>query len=106
MKHLAILGGGIAGLSVGYYAKKNGIPFTIYEEKARIGGNAITFKHSDFFFDSGAHRIHDKDPKVTKEIYDLLKLGESKTVNAHDLALASDQERFEHAFFRVGRRDH
>ncbi|UCD83821.1 MAG: FAD-dependent oxidoreductase [Deltaproteobacteria bacterium] len=70
--HITILGGGMAGLSVGYYAKKNGLPFTIYEANNRIGGNCITLKHGDFLFDSGAHRLHDRAPEVMKELKELL----------------------------------
>jgi protoporphyrinogen oxidase len=70
--HITILGGGPAGLAAGYYAKKNGIPFTIYEASGRTGGNAITLEHGDFRFDSGAHRFHDKDREVTGEIKNLL----------------------------------
>lgn len=71
-RHITILGGGPAGLSAGYYAKQNGLPFTIYEARERIGGNAITLKHGDFLFDSGAHRFHDKDREITREIRDLV----------------------------------
>ncbi len=71
--HITILGGGPAGLAVGYYAKRYGLPFTIYETSNRIGGNSITLKHGDFLFDSGAHRFHDKDAEVTKEVKKLLE---------------------------------
>jgi len=67
-----ILGGGISGLAVGYYARKNAIPFTIYEANSIIGGNCITFRHGDFLFDSGAHRFHCKDKEITNEIKTLL----------------------------------
>lgn len=70
--HISILGGGPAGLAVGYYAKKKGIPFTIYEATNRVGGNCVTLKHGDFLFDSGAHRFHDGDAEVTEEIIRLL----------------------------------
>jgi protoporphyrinogen oxidase len=70
--HITILGGGLAGLAVGYYARKRGLPFTIYEARNRLGGNAITLKHGDFLFDSGAHRLHDRDREVTKEVQKLL----------------------------------
>lgn len=70
--HIAILGGGPAGLSVGYYAHQNQLPFTLYEAGQRIGGNCVTFRHGDFLFDSGAHRFHDKDPEVTNEVKSLL----------------------------------
>jgi protoporphyrinogen oxidase len=69
--HISILGGGLAGLSVGYYAAKNGMPFTIHEASDQIGGNSVTFKHGDFLFDSGAHRFHDKDDEITGEVKDL-----------------------------------
>lgn len=69
---LTILGGGPAGLAAGYYAKKNRLPFTIYEAISLLGGNCTTFKHKDFSFDSGAHRFHDQDADVTKETKNLL----------------------------------
>ena len=36
------------------------------------GGNAITFRHGAFLFDSGAHRLHDKYPDVTRDLQALL----------------------------------
>lgn len=71
-KHITILGGGPAGLAAGYYARKKNLPITIYEANNYIGGNAITFRYGNFFFDSGAHRFHDKDPQSTRDLKDLL----------------------------------
>jgi len=71
-KHISILGGGPGGLALGYYAKKKGMPFTIFEAKDRIGGNCITFAWRDFRLDSGAHRFHDKDSEMTATIKSLL----------------------------------
>ena len=62
----------MAGLAAGYYAKKNGLPFAVYETAKRVGGNCLTLTHGDFRFDSGAHRFHDKEPAVTREVTDLL----------------------------------
>ena len=70
--HITVFGGGSAGLAVGYYAKKNTFPFTIHEASDHIGGNCITFKHGDFLFDSGAHRLHDRDAEVTEELKNLI----------------------------------
>ena len=70
--HLTILGGGPAGLAAGYFARKEGIPFTLFEANHRLGGNAVTYRHGEFLFDSGAHRFHDKDPEITQEIKTLL----------------------------------
>jgi protoporphyrinogen oxidase len=64
--NIVVLGGGVAGLSVAYYAKINGLSFKVYEALNRIGGNCITIKHGDFLFDSGAHRFHDKNEEATK----------------------------------------
>ena len=83
--NLHILGGGPAGLTTGYYAKKYGLlNFTIFEAGEHTGGNCRTLKikgadckfgslqNNDFRFDTGAHRFHDKDPQVTKAVKTLL----------------------------------
>ena len=71
-ERLTILGGGLAGLSAGYHARINGTPFTIFEASDRPGGNCLTLTHGPFRFDSGAHRLHDKDPETTTEMKRLL----------------------------------
>lgn len=70
--HLTVLGGGAAGLAVGFYARRAGIPFDIYEASDRPGGNCVTLWRGDFAYDSGAHRLHDKDPEVTADLQELL----------------------------------
>jgi len=70
--YLTILGGGPAGLAAGYYAKKAGLTFTVYEASKQVGGNCTTLKHGNFSFDTGAHRFHNKDAEVTREIQELL----------------------------------
>jgi protoporphyrinogen oxidase len=60
------------GLSVGYFARKVGLDVELFERNSFVGGNAITFRHGDFLFDSGAHRFHDKDDEMTKELLALL----------------------------------
>ncbi|MDY0040987.1 MAG: FAD-dependent oxidoreductase [Desulforhabdus sp.] len=69
---LTILGGGMAGLAVAYYATKRQIPLVLYEAANRVGGNTVTLQQGDFLYDSGAHRVHDRDPSVTTEIKTLL----------------------------------
>ena len=70
---ITIIGGGPAGLASAYYAKKNGIEFIVYEASDSFGGNCQTIKYNNFFFDTGAHRLHDKDHETTKLFKDLLK---------------------------------
>jgi protoporphyrinogen oxidase len=72
MDKLIILGAGAGGLAAGYYARKNGVPFTIYEASERIGGNSTTLQYKGFLFDSGAHRFHDRYPEITREMQMLL----------------------------------
>ena len=70
--HITVLGGGPAGLAVGYYARRRGLPFTIFEAGPRVGGNCTTRQVGDFRYDSGAHRLHDRDPEITRELRGLL----------------------------------
>ena len=39
MKKVAIVGGGVAGLTAGIFALKNGLSCDIYEKNAVMGGN-------------------------------------------------------------------
>lgn len=70
--HLEILGGGPAGIGIGYYAKIKKIPFSIYELSNRVGGNCKTIINGDYRYDTGAHRLHDKFDDITDEIKKLL----------------------------------
>lgn len=69
---LTILGGGITGLAVGSYARLRGVPATVLEAQPRPGGLSSTFEHDGFRFDSGAHRFHDKDASITRDVRRLL----------------------------------
>src|SRR5579871_1915758 len=69
---LTILGAGVAGLATGHYARQRGLPFSIFEAAARVGGNAATLRHGEFLFDTGAHRLHDRFSQVTEEVKRLL----------------------------------
>ncbi len=71
-RKFTVLGGGPAGLAVGFYGQSAGFTFRIDEAQNRVGGNCITLQHGEFRFDSGAHRFHHKDPQVTAEIRQLL----------------------------------
>ena len=69
---ITVLGGGIAGLAVGHFARRRGLSFTILEAGQEPGGNCRTLRSGDFLFDTGAHRLHDQDPSVTAEVRSLL----------------------------------
>lgn len=69
---LRILGGGPAGMAAAWYACRAGVPATLYEASGEPGGNARTLHHGPFAYDTGAHRLHDKDPAVTRDWRELL----------------------------------
>ncbi len=70
--NLTILGGGISGISAAYYAHQKKYPFDLYEAESRLGGNCSTTSRDGFSWDSGAHRLHDKDPEITGDLTALL----------------------------------
>ena len=71
-KCLDILGAGPAGLGVGYYAKKNKIPVSIFELSNSVGGNSRTILNGEFRYDTGAHRLHNKHNRVTQMVKELI----------------------------------
>ena len=71
-KITTVLGGGPAGLAVGYYARKRSLPVVIVEQASGWGGHCVTFEWDGFRYDSGAHRFHDRDPEITREVLELM----------------------------------
>ncbi len=69
---IAVLGGGPAGLAAGLYARRRGLDVRLYEASAQVGGNARTLQLGPFRYDTGAHRFHDKNPRVTADVKALL----------------------------------
>ena len=52
-QNIAIIGAGITGLSLGYYLKQAGIPFTIFEKAGRTGGVIKTKQQNGFIYETG-----------------------------------------------------
>lgn len=55
-----------------FYARKAGIPFSLFEASEKVGGNCTTLSWGEFRYDTGAHRFHDKDHGVTRDLRELL----------------------------------
>ncbi len=70
--HVAILGGGPAGLGVAFYAHRAGLPFVLYEGSSQPGGMCRTLRCGEHLYDSGAHRFHDRDPEITRDLVALM----------------------------------
>lgn len=71
---VAILGGGIAGLSTGYFLKKGGFEsFDLIEATDDTGGLCRSICLNECFFDiSGSHVIHSKDSEILDFMLSLL----------------------------------
>lgn len=69
---ILVLGGGVAGLAVAYFLKQQGRSPMVFEAGSTPGGNCRTVQWGEFRFDTGAHRIHDKDPDITRMLTQLM----------------------------------
>ena len=64
--HVAIIGGGPAGLSAGYALSQSGVPVTVLEQFPVVGGLARTVEFEGHHFDIGPHRFFTKSVEVNK----------------------------------------
>lgn len=69
---LTLLGGGPAGLAVAHYAQAARVPFSLYERADETGGLCRTLRCGAHRYDTGAHRLHDRDPEITRDLAALL----------------------------------
>lgn len=84
-KPVAIVGGGIAGLTAANFLKRKDIPFILFEAGSQIAGLAMSFKDDDGFSnDFGAHFITNRLASaigVEKECRTVKYYGESVWLN-------------------------
>jgi protoporphyrinogen oxidase len=69
---LIILGGGPAGVAVAYYANQAQRSFALFERSSVLGGLCRTLTCGSHRYDTGAHRFHDRDPEITRDLRLLL----------------------------------
>jgi oxygen-dependent protoporphyrinogen oxidase len=81
---IAIIGGGLAGLTAAVVLRRRGIPFRLYEAAPKIGGLASSFEDEDgFSHDFGAHFITNRFAAalgIEDECVDVTRYGESVVV--------------------------
>lgn len=70
MKSVAIIGGGITGLTAGFYLQRAGIPVTVYEASGRVGGAIQTLRHGGYLAEFGPNTILETSPKITQLVND------------------------------------
>jgi protoporphyrinogen/coproporphyrinogen III oxidase len=71
MKSVAIIGTGITGLTAAFYLKRKGVPVTVYEAGARVGGVIQSSRQNGFLAESGPNTILETSPKISELIRDL-----------------------------------
>ncbi|HMA34097.1 MAG TPA: FAD-dependent oxidoreductase [Chloroflexia bacterium] len=55
---VVVVGGGLAGLSAAGYLARAGVPVTLFEQAAGLGGRAATQQYADYCFNRGIHALY------------------------------------------------
>ena len=71
MTPVAIVGGGITGLTAAYYLQQKNIPVTVYESSARTGGMIQTVASGGFLAEQGPNTILETSAAVSGLVKDL-----------------------------------
>jgi protoporphyrinogen oxidase len=72
VKRVAVLGGGLAGLSAGYILKDSAMDLKIFEAESSVGGASKTIQHNGFLFDLGGHRFYSKKKEINDFVCEIL----------------------------------
>jgi phytoene dehydrogenase-like protein len=69
-KEIAIIGGGLAGLTAAVYLARNGKNVTVIEKSSEFGGRSRTTLKDKFYFNQGAHALYLNGiaPKILDEL--------------------------------------
>src|ERR1041385_4184000 len=70
MKPVAVIGGGIAGLTAAFYLQRKGIPVTLYEAGDRVGGVIQSLRQDGFLAEFGPNTILETSPKISQLVRD------------------------------------
>jgi len=86
MKKVIIIGGGIAGLTAGIYAKQSGFDTTILEMHSIPGGNCTSWKREGYLFEGGMHWLtgSGKDLPLCKAWHEVGALNDATPVYYRD----------------------
>lgn len=92
MKKVVIIGGGVAGLSAGIYARKAGFEAAVYEKNAVVGGQCTGWKRKGYVIDNCIHWLTGtkKDTPLYELWEDLGVLGDDIDVIQPELFYAAE----------------
>ena len=71
MNPVAIIGGGITGLTAAFRLSQGRIPVTLYEAGNRVGGPMQTINENGYLSEYGPNTILETSPKIASLIHDL-----------------------------------
>lgn len=66
MKSVAIIGGGITGLTAAFQLKRKGLPVTVYEAADRVGGVIRSLRQDGYLAEFGPNTILETSPLITQ----------------------------------------
>ena len=69
---VAVLGGGLTGLSASLFLGRAGVAHRLFEREAVAGGHAVTLAEGGFHFDRTGHLLHLRDPEMQALAAELL----------------------------------
>jgi protoporphyrinogen oxidase len=69
---VAVLGGGLSGLSASIFLGRGGVPHRLFEREAVPGGHAVTISEQGFLFDRTGHLLHLRDASMRELAEELL----------------------------------
>ena len=70
MTPVAVIGGGITGLTAAFYLKRQGVPVVVYEASNRVGGAIQTAREGGYLSEFGPNTILETSPKIGQLIRD------------------------------------
>ncbi|GAB5559675.1 MAG: protoporphyrinogen oxidase [Synoicihabitans sp.] len=68
---VAVIGGGITGLSAAYHLKKQGAEVRLFEASDRVGGPVQSVKDDGWLVEAGPNSLQESDPALTALITEL-----------------------------------
>ncbi len=70
MKSVAIIGGGITGLTAGFYLRRKGVDVTVYEASDRVGGAIRSVRKDGYLAEFGPNTILETSARISMLVRD------------------------------------